>query len=1054
MNDLWGTTSQANATRKNPSSLNSEFWIPRPNATLRRQKALPSSQPHLMSNLGTMQSEIEELGREIFRLIDTDRRTATLFGGQDFYGRLMEWAMQDPVFKTQMFRFVDVLPALTSSGDVLKHMAEYLKSVKTPVSGVLRGALAFGQLLPLMPARLIRQNVSAMANIFICGRDGKSAFPNLRRIWGEGARFTVDILGEAVVSDREADECAAKYLELLDFLAAGTRSWKVEGPLAAGEPPFVNVSVKISALCARVQPSDPEANIAAIMSRLKRITARAGQLGASINLDMEHYGLKELTLELFKQLSNEVEPKNSPFHGFVIQAYLRDSYSDTERMLNWVRNQGRQFTIRLVKGAYWDFEKVVATQRAWEIPVYLSKPETDANYERITRLLLENRAIVYPAFASHNVRSIAHAATYARQLGIDSGEFEFQMLYGMATPIRRALVKLGYRVREYCPIGELVPGMAYLVRRLLENTSNEGFLRAKFSANRSITELLADPARQILNDPQSAPKGVGSKDGEAPSRIQSGPLHAQPEFHNEPPADFALASARNRMGRAIDLVRGKLGQVYPLVIGGKKIVRPEQLASVNPAQPAQIIGQVALGGTEDVAHAVAAARNAFSAWGRSSAEFRSRFLERLADRMRAVRYELAAWEVFEVGKTWSEADADVIEAIDFCTFYAQEMRRLGKGRLTQDVPGEVSIENYVPRGVAAIIAPWNFPLAILCGMTVAALVTGNSVVIKPAEQSSVIGAIFVNLLQEAGLPDGVANLVCGTGEAVGSLLVAHPDVDLIAFTGSREVGTLIWGTAAVTHQDQRNLKKVICEMGGKNAMIIDTDADLDEAVLGIIQSAFSFQGQKCSALSRLITIHDVHKRLVPRLTEAVAALKIGQPDHPSTDIGPVIDRNSFAKVQGYIELGKREHSLAFQAQLPPGLDGYYIAPAIFAGVEATARLAQEEIFGPVLALMTAKDLSTAIQIANDTPFALTGGFYSRSPQNIERVRSEFQVGNLYINRSITGAIVGRHPFGGYKMSGGGTKAGGTDYLLNFMFPRVVTENTLRHGYAPETPADS
>jgi len=1007
-----------------------------------------------MSNLGTIQLEIEQLGREIFALIDNDRRTTGLFGGKDFYERLMEWAMRDPVFKTQMFRFVDVLPALTSSGDVLKHVAEYLKSVKTPGSGVLRSALALGGLLPAMPARLIRQNVLAMANIFICGRDGKSAFPNLRRIWGEGARFTVDILGEAVVSDREADECEAKYIELLDFLATGTRAWKVEGPLAAGEPPFVNVSVKISALCARVQASDPQASIATIMNRLKRIAAHAGQLGASINLDMEHYGLKELTLDLFKELSNEPNLENSPPHGFVIQAYLRDSYADTEKMLNWARSDGRRFTIRLVKGAYWDFEKVVAAQKAWEIPVYLSKPETDANYERITRLLLDNRTIVYPAFASHNVRSIAHAAIYARKLGIGPGDFEFQMLYGMATPIRRALVKLGYRVREYCPIGELVPGMAYLVRRLLENTSNEGFLRAKFSANRSITELLTDPGHQISDRPRPAPKDVDSTERETPPNLQSAPLCKEPRFQNEPPSDFALASTRTRMGQALDLVRGKMGRAYPLVIGGKKFIGSRHLVSVNPAQPTQVIGHVALGAAEDVAHAVAAARNAFSTWSRTSVDSRSKFLERLANKMRAARYELAAWEVFEVGKTWSEADADVVEAIDFCTFYSQEMRRFGVGRLTQDVPGEVSIESYVPRGVAAIIAPWNFPLAILCGMTVAALVTGNTVVLKPAEQSSVLGAIFMSLLQEAGLPDGVANLVSGTGEVVGSLLVAHPDVDLIAFTGSREVGTLIWGTAAVTHRDQRNLKKVICEMGGKNALIIDTDADLDEAILGIIQSAFSFQGQKCSALSRLITVHDVHKRLIPRLTEAVAALEIGLPDRPNTDIGPVIDHNSFEKVQGYIELGKREHHLAFQAQVPASLEGYYIAPAIFTSVDPAARLAQEEIFGPVLALITAKDLPTAVQIANNTPFALTGGLYSRSPQNIERVRSEFQVGNLYVNRSITGAIVGRHPFGGFKMSGGGTKAGGTDYLLNFMFPRVVTENTLRHGYAPETPTGS
>ena len=346
------------------------------------------------------------------------------------------------------------------------------------------------------------------------------------------------------------------------------------------------------------------------------------------------------------------------------------------------------------------------------------------------------------------------------------------------------------------------------------------------------------------------------------------------------------------MSQDLEVVRAKLGQSYSHVIGGRPVAGSQQAASINPAAPKQVIGHFALGTTMDVVSAVTAARTAFPGWSRTSAEERAEFLERLAAQLRASRCELAAWEVFEVGKTWSEADADVVETIDFCVFYAQEMRRLGRGRLTQSVPGEISTENYVGRGVGVIIAPWNFPLAILCGMTVAALVAGNTVVIKPAEQSSVIGALFMNLLQEAGLPDGVANLVFGTGEDVGSLLVAHPDVDLIAFTGSREVGTSIWQMASVTHREQRNLKKVICEMGGKNAMIIDSDADFDEAVLGILHSAFDFQGQKCSALSRLITVRDVHKRLVARLIEAVAALKIGLPERPNTDIGPVIDRDA------------------------------------------------------------------------------------------------------------------------------------------------------------------
>jgi RHH-type transcriptional regulator, proline utilization regulon repressor / proline dehydrogenase / delta 1-pyrroline-5-carboxylate dehydrogenase len=406
--------------------------------------------------------------------------------------------------------------------------------------------------------------------------------------------------------------------------------------------------------------------------------------------------------------------------------------------------------------------------------------------------------------------------------------------------------------------------------------------------------------------------------------------------------------------------------------------------------------------------------------------------------------------VFEVGKNWAEADADVCEAIDFCAFYAMEMRRLNRGRVTQETAGEVSIESYLPRGVGAIIAPWNFPLAILSGMTGAALVAGNTVVIKPAEQSTAVAAQFMNLLQEAGFPDGVANLLFGKGETVGSLLVVHPDIDFVAFTGSRQVGTEIWQTAGVTHPDQRNLKKVVCEMGGKNAIIVDTDADLDEAVLGIVHSAFGYQGQKCSALSRLITVGDVHERLLPRLIEAAAALNIGPPEHPSTDIGPVIDEAAFEKIQFYIDLGKREHTLAFQGQVPSGLSGFFIPPTIFVDVDPASRLAQEEIFGPMLAILRAKNLDQALKIANDSPYALTGGIYSRSPRNIARARAEFLVGNLYINRPITGAIVGRHPFGGFKMSGSGTKAGGHDYLLHFTFPRVVTENTLRRGFAPDS----
>jgi RHH-type transcriptional regulator, proline utilization regulon repressor / proline dehydrogenase / delta 1-pyrroline-5-carboxylate dehydrogenase len=987
-----------------------------------------------MSSIASLQSEIEQRGRQIFALIDKFQGRASLFRRNDFYGRLMQWSMKDEAFKTQMFRFVDVLPTLTSSTDVVKHLTEYLKDSKTSASGLMRTALMLGRVAPAIPAAVIRSNVAAMANIFITGSDGKSALSNLQQIWKEGARFTVDILGEAVVSDREADEYATRYRALLDFLAEATRHWEPTTPLAATETPLVNLSVKISALSARVRSADPSESIDTILSRLRPIVARARQLSAFINLDMEHYGLKQLTIDLFKRLAEEFAGYDQL--GLVMQAYLRDSLADTTDLLDWSRASGHRCTVRLVKGAYWDFEKVIAAQRTWKVPVYLAKPETDANYETITRLLLENQDIVYPAFASHNVRSIAHAMVYAEKLGLGQGDYEFQMLFGMATSFRRALVELGYRVREYCPIGELVPGMAYLVRRLLENTSNEGFLRAKFSANTSITKLLEDPAVAVAE--------------EAKERL--GPSFAQPCFINEPPLDFAREADRKQMSEAITRVHCQLGKHYSLVIGGKPAEAETSFNSINPARPEQIVGSVAAGGKAEVVAAVQAARNAFRRWAALSAEERARFVDRVADRFHQRRYELAAWQVFEVGKTWSEADADVIEAIDFCRFYAEEARRLGRGRLTQDVAGEVSQENYIARGVSAIIAPWNFPLAILCGMTIAALVTGNTVVIKPAEQSSIIGALFMEVLQEAGVPAGVANLLTGTGEDAGSYLVTHPDVDLIAFTGSREVGTMIWQLAGVTHPDQRNLKKVVCEMGGKNAMIVDTDADLDEAVPAIIQSAFGFQGQKCSALSRLIPVGNVSERLLLRLIDAAAALQIGFPEEPGTDIGPVIDESAKTKIESYLAIGSKEHRVAFQAKVPPNLSGYFVPPTIFTDVGVKARLAQEEIFGPVLAVTPAKDLDEAIIFANSTAFALTGGLYSRSPQNIEKVRALFSVGNLYINRGITGAIVGRHPFGGFLMSGGGTKAGGRDYLLQFTFPRVVTENTLRRGFAPETEA--
>jgi RHH-type proline utilization regulon transcriptional repressor/proline dehydrogenase/delta 1-pyrroline-5-carboxylate dehydrogenase len=418
--------------------------------------------------------------------------------------------------------------------------------------------------------------------------------------------------------------------------------------------------------------------------------------------------------------------------------------------------------------------------------------------------------------------------------------------------------------------------------------------------------------------------------------------------------------------------------------------------------------------------------------------------------MRGELFELAALMTCETGKTRREADGDVGEAIDFLEYYGREMLRLAAPRRMGHVPGEHNVYFYQPRGVALVIAPWNFPLAILTGMTSAALVAGNPVIVKPADPTPVVAAAMVRILEAAGAPPGTVNFVPCDGPEVGDFLVRHPGVDLIAFTGSMKVGLQIVSRAA-QNPAAEGVKKVIAEMGGKNAMIVDADADLDVAVTEVVASAFNYQGQKCSAASRVIVLEAAYDDFVRRLVEATRSLVVGPPEDPGTRLGPVITAEARARIEGYIEQGRREATPAVAPEAPadgwPG-GGYYVAPHVFVDVPPDAVIAQEEIFGPVVAVMKAADLDGALAIANGVRYALTGGLISRSPATIERVRREFRVGNLYINRSITGALVERQAFGGFKMSGVGSKAGGPDYLLQFLEPRVITENTMRRGFAP------
>ena len=979
-----------------------------------------------------LDSSIRVWGDKIFSLIEAAEAPA-LFSKKGFYGALMEWAMRDEQFKTQLFRFVDVLPTLTSSGEITRHLNEYLGEDQVNLSPALRlGLKAAGGASWLFGAG-IKSQVSGMARQFMLGSDPKEILDILLKLNKQDIAFTVDVLGEAVVSEAEADQYAQRYLDLLDLLGRELLKWpslcksnqSPRGPL-----PALNVSVKLSALYSQIHPTDPGSAIRIISERLRPILRRAKELNAQVNFDMESYALKDITLQTFRAVFEEPEFATAPACGLALQAYLKDCETDLQSVIEWARAQKRRVTIRLVKGAYWDYETILAHQRHWPVPVFAHKAQTDANFEKLSLVLLQNDQMVDSAFATHNARSIAQVLAKAERLGIDRRNFEFQMLYGMADSIKSAVLQLDCRLREYCPVGELLPGMAYLVRRLLENTSNEGFLANKFAKGTSREELLRSPLDALG---QSPPPTEPSSEG---------------AFRNEPLIDFTIARERERMSRSIKTCRGRFGQRHPLIINNKQVTTRDWLPSLNPANQKEVIGYAAQATVAQADEALAAARAAQPKWARLSAADRAAFLETIASLMRRDKAELCAIEVLEAGKNWTEADADVAEAIDFCNFYAVVMRDLGKAHRTQAVAGESNFQHWLPRGVGVIIAPWNFPLAILTGMTTAAIVAGNAVIIKPSDQTPVVAARLMSLCLEAGLPPGVANLLTGSGGTIGAHLVAHPAIDFIAFTGSKEVGLKIWETAGRTPPGQKDLKKVVCEMGGKNCIIVDSDADLDEAVLGCIASAFGYQGQKCSALSRLIVLQDNYEKFLARLIAAASSMHVGPGEVPGNVIGPVISREAQQRIRAIIDAGQKEAKLAWQGSVTEDPNACYVPPAIFTDVPPSSRLFREEIFGPVLAITKAKDIDEALVLANDSEFALTGGCYSRSPKNIARVKDELVCGNLYINRPITGAVVERQPFGGFNMSGGGTKAGGREYLQNFLVPRLVTENCLRRGFAP------
>ena len=991
----------------------------------------------------TLNTKVINRGRDFFAAISGEK--PSLFNKGAWMGKVMDWSMKNEQFKIQMFRFVDAFPSLTTSKLLTDHIREYFGEEKDMPPVLQTGAKMAGMLGSLGGAvlnKVISVNIQEMARQFIVGEHTKEAVKNIEKLRKDGFAAVVDVLGEATLTEQEAEEYVGTYFEVLECLKREQLGWKgLQGvggdqTLDWGHAPKVNVAVKPTALFALANPQDFEGSVEAMLKQLRRIAERVVDLGGFLCIDMESYRHKAIIIELYKRL--KLEYRDYPHIGIVMQAYLKDTDQDLAELLEWAEQQSTAISVRLVKGAYWDYETVKAKQNGWPIPVWTVKAESDAAFERQARMILEKQQICHFACASHNIRSISAVLEMAQELNVPESRYEFQVLYGMAEPVRKGILKIVGRARLYCPYGNMVPGMGYLVRRLLENTANESFLRQSFAEDAQIERLLEDPAITAVRERTAR--------NNRPRHVLTGPGGLS-RFNNEAMVDFTRADHRAAFPQSIATVRAMTGKEYPLYINGKEIRTAELFDTINPNKPSELLGRISQAGVGEVAHAIASAKNAFPAWRDTSPRDRAQYLLKAAEIARKRLFELSAWQVLEIGKQWDQAYADVTEAIDFLEYYAREMIRYGEPQRIGNAPGEINHYFYEPKGIAAIISPWNFPLAISLGMAAAAIVTGNTVVFKPSNITGIIGWNLVEIFRDAGLPAGVFNYVPGKGSIIGDYMVDHPDISLIAFTGSVETGLRIIDRAATVHTGQLNVKKIISEMGGKNAIIIDDDADLDEAVPHVLYSAFAFQGQKCSACSRVIVLDAVYDKFVDRLVKAAKVYQIGPSEDPKFSMGAVSDASAQKSILDYIEIGSSEGKLLYSSPVPEG-EGYWVPLTIIGGITPEHRVAQEEIFGPVLAVMRAKDFDQAIAWANSTRFALTGGIFSRSPEHLTQARREFRVGNLYINRNNTGALVDRQPFGGSRMSGVGTKAGGPDYLLHFMDPRVVTENTMRRGFAP------
>ena len=942
----------------------------------------------------------------------------------------LEACAQSAVLRIHLLRFVAALPSLdhdTAGRDVARLLRETLGNMADD-SAQLRVEEGQGdhaplpqwqetlcrlawRLLPLVPAlwvaTLTRAAVRTLASYFIAGQTVQEAASTLAMLRQTGRDATLDQLGELVVCEAEADVYAERVIALLDGVAAVSPHARNVADL-----PHAHVSVKTSALCSDFNPDDPDGTWRRVGPRLVKILLHAKTLGACIQLDAEHRSVRDLNLAMLERaLLGTPELREWRDVGIVIQAYLRDAPEHFEAILALARHRNVIMPVRLVKGAYWDAETTEAAAHDYVAPQWLNKAETDAIFELLTLRALDAADAVQLCVGSHNLRDHVFAHEARELLYPNAPPLEHQVLHQSYEALSNALAAEGWAVRHYVPVGSLLVGMAYLVRRILENSSQVGVLTmARHGAD--LAALLQMPG-DMLASGNLARDDLNNAD----------PDDAVPPFRNVAPARLYLPAHRAALDAALGHLRC-IDMLPPQPVFARHGPREP---CPSPSQPDRVLAQVRLCAQPDVRPAVARALG--TPWLQWPAGHRVVALLRAAERLRLLRMDAAALVAAEAGKARLEALGDVDEAIDFLQFYAREALEL---------PPEAE-----PLGVVAVVAPWNFPLAIPTGMVAGALAAGNAVILKSAEQTPLCAEFLVQVLHDAGVPVDAIQHLPGDGWEVSSVLVAHPLVHGCVFTGSVDVGLSIW-QRMMRKGHGRALHRVVTEMGGKNAIVVTGTADLDEAVSGCLQSAFGHAGQKCSAASRILVDKRLMASFCARFGQAAAELVVGKAETPGTRVNPVIREEEQRRLREAAEQAAAEiNALGGRVLVDRSreqVDGAWtVGPVVLAfadGHVPPTSLAHREQFGPIVHVIPFDDLDEALQIANQTPYALTGGVYSQSQKDIDFVVRNLRCGNAYVNRPITGARVAVEPFGGFHFSGTGPKAGGAGYLRAFTHARV------------------